>query len=61
MLLTKKQKLLMSVTLLSGSFITAFSKTLMNNALPTIMKAVHVDEMTVQWLSTGYMLCAVEP
>ena len=53
-----RKKLAMVITLLCGSFITAFSETLMNNGLPTIMKEVHVDEMTVQWLSTGYMLIA---
>lgn len=58
MQLSSKQKLYMVITLLCGSFITAFSETLMNNALPTIMREVHVDEMTVQWLSTGYMLIA---
>lgn len=56
--LSNRQKMAMSVTLLCGSFITAFSETLMNNALPTIMKAMSVDQMTVQWLSTGYMLIA---
>lgn len=56
--LRSKQKAAMSITLLSGSFITAFSETLMNNALPTIMREVGVDQMTVQWLSTGYMLIA---
>lgn len=58
MKLTNRQKFVMSIALLSGSFITAFSETLMNNALPTIMREVHVDQMTVQWLSTGYMLIA---
>lgn len=53
-----RKKLAMVITLLCGSFVTAFSETLMNNGLPTIMKEVHVDEMTVQWLSTGYMLIA---
>lgn len=48
----------MVITLLSGSFITAFSEILLNNGFPTIMQEVHVSEMTVQWLSTGYMLAA---
>ncbi|WP_295747114.1 DHA2 family efflux MFS transporter permease subunit [uncultured Limosilactobacillus sp.] len=54
----KANKFLMVLTLLCGSFITAFSETLLNNGLPTIMREVHVNEMTVQWLSTGYMLAA---
>lgn len=55
---SKINKFLMVITLLSGSFITAFSETLLNNGFPTIMQEVHVSEMTVQWLSTGYMLAA---
>lgn len=57
-MLARREKILMVVTLLCGSFITAFSETLLNNGLPTIMAEVHVSEMTVQWLSTGYMLVA---
>lgn len=56
--MSRQNKILMVITLLSGSFITAFSETLLNNGLPTIMAEVHVSEMTVQWLSTGYMLAA---
>lgn len=58
MKLTNRQRTIMVIVLLLGSFITAFSETLLNNGLPTIMREVHVDEMTVQWLSTGYMLAA---
>ena len=56
--MSRQNKILMVITLLCGSFITAFSETLLNNGLPTIMTEVHVSEMTVQWLSTGYMLAA---
>lgn len=56
--MSRQNKILMVITLLCGSFITAFSETLLNNGLPTIMAEVHVSEMTVQWLSTGYMLVA---
>lgn len=58
MKLTERQRTTMVIVLLLGSFTTAFSETLLNNGLPTIMREVHVDEMTVQWLSTGYMLVA---
>lgn len=57
-MLTKRQKFWMVFTLLLGSFTTAFSETLLNNGLPTIMREVGVSEMIVQWLSTGYMLIA---
>ena len=53
-----QQKKLMVTVLLLGGFITSFSETLLNNALPTIMKEVHVSQMTAQWLSTGYLLAA---
>lgn len=49
---------LMVTVLLLGGFITSFSETLLNNALPTIMREVHVSQMTAQWLSTGYLLAA---
>lgn len=53
-----KHKNAMVGILLLGGFITAFSETLLNNALPTIMAEVHITQMTAQWLSTGYLLVA---
>ncbi|GHV97377.1 MFS transporter [Lactobacillus nasalidis] len=54
--MTKKR--LMILSLLLGGFMTAFSETLLNTALPAIMTDLHVSQMTAQWLSTGYMLAA---
>lgn len=42
--------------LMIGAFISMLNETLLNVALPTIMKNLNVGASTVQWLSTGYML-----
>lgn len=56
--MSRSAKTVMMATLLIGSFITTFSETLMNNALPTIAREMSVAEAQAQWLSTGYMLIA---
>mgnify|MGYP005763785105 CR=1 FL=1 len=40
--MSRQNKILMVVTLLCGSFITAFSETLLNNGLPTKSDRSHV-------------------
>ncbi|WP_248737865.1 DHA2 family efflux MFS transporter permease subunit [Neobacillus rhizosphaerae] len=42
--------------LMIGAFISMLNETLLNVALPSIMKDLDVETSTVQWLSTGYML-----
>ncbi|MDP4163358.1 MAG: MDR family MFS transporter [Bacillota bacterium] len=42
--------------LLIGAFISMLNETLLNVALPSIMKDLNITASTVQWLSTGYML-----
>ena len=42
--------------LMIGAFISMLNETLLNVALPSIMKDLDVGASTVQWLSTGYML-----
>lgn len=42
--------------LLIGAFISMLNETLLNVALPSIMKDLRISASTVQWLSTGYML-----
>ncbi len=42
--------------LMAGAFVALLSNTLLNIALPSIMKDFNVSPSTVQWLSTGYML-----
>lgn len=53
----KKPPYLMILIIMMGSLIALLNNSLLNNALPTIMKDFHIkDYSTVQWLSTGYML-----
>ncbi|TWT13464.1 MDR family MFS transporter [Planomicrobium sp. CPCC 101079] len=42
--------------LFTGAFVTIFTQTLLNIALPRIMADLEVSASTVQWLVTGYML-----
>lgn len=42
--------------LMIAAFIAFLNNTLLNIALPSIMKDLDVEPSTVQWLSTGYML-----
>lgn len=46
----------MLAVLMIGAFIAFLNNTLLNIALPSIMKDLNVDTSTVQWLSTGFML-----
>ncbi|WP_276352533.1 DHA2 family efflux MFS transporter permease subunit [Cohnella caldifontis] len=43
-------------SLLIAAFVAILSQTLLNVALPTMMKDLNVGESTIQWLITGYML-----
>ncbi|MEH7094144.1 MDR family MFS transporter [Neobacillus vireti] len=42
--------------LMIGAFISMLNETLLNVALPSIMKDLEVNASTVQWLATAYML-----
>jgi EmrB/QacA subfamily drug resistance transporter len=42
--------------LMVGAFIAFLNNTLLNIALPSIMKDLKVEPSTVQWLATGFML-----
>src|SRR3954466_6409373 len=42
--------------LMAGSFIAILNSTLLNIALPSIMKDLEISSTTVQWLTTSYML-----
>lgn len=52
----KKPPYLMLAILFVGAFVAFLNNTLLNVALPSIMKDFDVDASTVQWLATGYML-----
>ncbi|RIE02733.1 DHA2 family efflux MFS transporter permease subunit [Cohnella faecalis] len=42
--------------LMIAAFVALLSQTLLNVALPVMMKDLNVNENTIQWLSNGYML-----
>ena len=44
------------VSMMLGAFVGMFSKTSLNIALPQLMVQLHVNQSTIQWLVTGYML-----
>ncbi|WP_040207366.1 DHA2 family efflux MFS transporter permease subunit [Neobacillus jeddahensis] len=46
----------MIAILFIGAFVAILNETLLNVALPSIMKEFEVNATAVQWLSTGYML-----
>ncbi|MCM3787788.1 DHA2 family efflux MFS transporter permease subunit [Domibacillus indicus] len=46
----------MIAILFVGAFVSLLNETLLNVALPSIMKEFDVSASAVQWLSTGYML-----
>lgn len=52
----KKAPYGMIAILFVGAFVSFLNNTLLNVALPTIMKEFDVTYSQVQWLSTGYML-----
>lgn len=51
-----KKNLPLFIVLLSGAFITILNQTLLATALPPIMKDLNIDESTVQWLQSIFML-----
>lgn len=44
------------ITVLLGAFLSSLTETIMNNAIPTIMRAFDISQSSAQWLSTGYVL-----
>ena len=44
------------IVLMIGAFISFLNNTLLNIALPSIMKELQIGPSTVQWLTTGFML-----
>lgn len=44
------------MVLLSGAFVAILNETLLNVALPPIMRDFHVNASVVQWLTTAYLL-----
>ncbi|AYF93081.1 DHA2 family efflux MFS transporter permease subunit [Apilactobacillus bombintestini] len=46
----------MMAVILFGAFMALLAETLFNNALTNIMHSFSINQSTVQWLSTGYLL-----
>lgn len=44
------------IVLISGAFVAILNQTLLGTALPHIMADLHIDENTVQWLQSAFML-----
>lgn len=53
--MTRKQKFVLSIMIL-GTFFGIMCSTMMNIALPTLMRTFHISSARVQWVSNGYML-----
>ncbi len=54
--LNTKQRNLVIITLLIGTFCTVLNQTILTTALPTLMKDLSVTASTIQWLTTGFLL-----
>ena len=53
---TPRPKYGILAVLIIGAFIAFLNNTLLNIALPSIMKDLEIETATVQWLTTGFML-----
>ncbi|MGG5172501.1 MDR family MFS transporter [Pseudarthrobacter sp. J1738] len=51
-----RQSVTVIVTLLVATFVVILNETILNVALPHLMSDLSVNESTVQWLATGFML-----
>ena len=54
-ILSRKRKFILSIMIL-GTFFGIMCSTMMNIALPTLMKDFNLSSARVQWVSNGYML-----
>ncbi|RIO87083.1 DHA2 family efflux MFS transporter permease subunit [Staphylococcus gallinarum] len=54
--LPKSQRNMIVAVMIVSAFVAILNQTLLNTALPHIMKGLHITENTAQWLVTGFML-----
>lgn len=47
---------LLVITMLTGTFTTFLTQTILTTAYPTLMRAFNINASAVQWLTTGFML-----
>ncbi|CDR25803.1 MDR family MFS transporter [Staphylococcus schweitzeri] len=52
---TRRRNFIVAVMLISA-FVAILNQTLLNTALPSIMRELNINESTSQWLVTGFML-----
>ena len=52
---TSKRNAIVTVMLISA-FVSMLNQTILNTALPAIIKGLNITETTAQWLITGFML-----
>lgn len=52
----KEERNIIVAVMLISAFTAILNQTLLNTALPDIMKGLNIDESTSQWLVTGFML-----
>ncbi len=52
----KYNRTLLMTVLITGSFVTILTATLLATAYPSMMKSFNIDASTVQWLTTGFTL-----
>ncbi|MEB8209800.1 DHA2 family efflux MFS transporter permease subunit [Staphylococcus succinus] len=54
--LSKSQRNMIVAVMIVSAFVAILNQTLLNTALPHIMKGLNITENTSQWLVTGFML-----
>ncbi|MDU7036892.1 MAG: MFS transporter, partial [Staphylococcus simulans] len=54
--ISKQKRNLIVTVMITSAFIAILNQTLLNTALPAIMRSFNIGENTSQWLVTGFML-----
>ncbi|SHI94004.1 drug resistance transporter, EmrB/QacA subfamily [Clostridium cavendishii DSM 21758] len=54
--ISKRERNLIVIIIIVGSFLTSLNQTVLTSALPTIMKDFNIDANIGQWLTTVYLL-----
>ena len=54
--ITKIKRNAMVAVMLISAFVSMLNQTILNTALPAIIKGLNITATTAQWLITGFML-----
>ena len=54
--ISNSQRNMIVAVMIVSAFVAILNQTLLNTALPQIMKGLNISENTSQWLVTGFML-----